>query len=105
MVEAFRLSLRAFARIKEAEHFRCHTVHIQVHRFHISKQQCLDEIIVIIIPRKPVLNHIGKHDMHFFIGQRQVIIHAPCSFLKYSAGYFQITTGKKKAPDRILLRR
>ena len=53
---------RMFSSIKITECSKCNIIHIEVHRFYITIQQCFDKFIIIGRCRcKPAFEHIRKH--------------------------------------------
>ena len=109
MVKPLRLRLAGnpFSRIKEAECFTGHPVHIFVHGIHISAKKGLYKIIIVRqIPGKPSGYHIPEHKLHFIIGQCQFIpwlFYDRICFVFLIAHHFQVAARHKEAPDRVLI--
>ena len=102
MIKTLRLTIGIPPRVKIAEHFPGHPVHVSIHGRHISQQQGFDKVIVVVVLRKPIPHHVLEHDSNLFIGQYQLIICAPCPFHKGCFPYLQIPGGQQQAPYGVL---
>ena len=106
MIKSFRLRLSRWmpSGIKAAECNLCHIIHIYIHLFQISLQQCLNKRIIITIwSRKPAFKHSGKHSKRFQICDFQMIPRFQQNATLFHFQHFQISTGKQQTPNCIFI--